>query len=34
VRKILLLLLVALTLLSGCRYQVVEDAVSVTVNTP
>ncbi len=33
-RKILLLLLVALILLSGCRYQVVENATRVTVNAP
>ena len=33
-RKLLIALLIALTLLSGCRYQVVENTAHVTVNGP
>lgn len=33
-RKVCFVLLVALMLLPGCRYQVVEDATGVTVNAP
>lgn len=33
-RKLLILLLIALALLSGCRYQVVENTTSVTVIGP
>jgi hypothetical protein len=34
VRKFLIVLLIALTLLSGCRYQVVENASHVRVTGP
>lgn len=33
-RRILVFLLIALVLLSGCRYQVVEDTTPVTVTGP
>lgn len=33
-RKMLLLFLIALTLLSGCAYQVVENASHVTIGAP
>ncbi len=34
VRRVLALLLIAISLLAGCRYQIVESQSRVTVTTP